>query len=132
MLVIGLTGGIGSGKSTVADRFAEHGAPIIDTDIIAREVTEPNQPALEQIKSHFGAAIIATDGTLDRKKLRDYIFEHPHERLWLEKLLHPLILAQVKHLIQTTRSAPYCIVVIPLLAESKPFPFIHRILVVDT
>lgn len=130
MLVIGLTGGIGSGKSTVTKLFAAHGVPIIDADQISREITQPKQPALEIITSHFGPDILLKDGTLDRPKLRKIIFNHAEERLWLEKLLHPLIRQEIETRIQA-HSAPYCITVIPLLFETMPYPFIDRILVID-
>lgn len=131
MLVIGLTGGIGSGKSTVAKLFAEHGVPVIDADQIARELTQPKQPALSKIIRHFGREILQKDGALDRTQLRKIIFHDPQQRGWLEKLLHPLIQRKIKEQIKTF-SAPYCITVIPLLFEVKPYPFIDRILVVDT
>lgn len=131
MLVIGLTGGIGSGKSTVADRFAEHGVPIIDADLIAKELTLPDEPAFKAIVEHFGSSFVSKDGTLDRRKLREHIFNHVDERNWLEGCLHPLIVARMKEQIGLLKGAPYCIAVIPLLAESQAFPFIGRILVVD-
>lgn len=130
MLIIGLTGGIGAGKSTVANLFAERGVPIIDADVIARELVLPKQPALMKIVNHFGPSILSSDGMLNRAQLRQIIFTDMKEREWLEKLLHPLIKkaiqAQIKRL-----TAPYCIAVIPLLFEVKPYPFINRILVVD-
>src|SRR5471030_960844 len=96
MLVIGLTGGIGSGKSTVANLFAALGAPIIDTDILAREITEAGKPSLIDISKHFGPDILHKDGSLNRTKLRDCVFNDENERVWLEKLLHPLIISQAK------------------------------------
>ncbi len=130
MLVIGLTGGIASGKSTVAKLFADLNVPIIDTDQLAREVVAPNQAAFKAIRDHFGQDILDTTQHLDRKKLRTRIFNDPAERKWLENLLHPLIrdltaakLAQI--------AAPYCMIVIPLLVESAANPLIQRILVVD-
>lgn len=132
MLVIGLTGGIGSGKTTVANLFAQHGAPIIDADIIAHDLTQPDMPAYKKIVDHFGNQYpIEKEHSLDRLLLRKIIFEHSHEREWLEGLLHPLILACIEKAISLI-SAPYCIVVIPLLFEIKPYSFIKRILVVDT
>ena len=130
MLVIGLTGGVGSGKTTVANLFAERGIPIIDADVIAREVTLPAEPGLKQIVEHFGQAILLQDGTLNRGKLREIIFTQANERQWLEKLLHPLIRQRIEQRLQAI-TAPYCIVVIPLLFEVKPYPFINRILVID-
>ena len=131
MLVVGLTGGIGSGKSTVADLFAQHDIPIIDADIVARQVTTPNQPAFNNILHHFGPDILLPNGNLDRAKLRHLIFNHPKQRLWLEKTLHPKIREEMEQQISRL-SAPYCIAVIPLLLEVEFFSFINRILVVDT
>lgn len=130
MFVVGLTGGMGSGKSTVADIFAELGAEIIDTDQIAREVVQKNSKALKKITRHFKTDILNEDGTLNRKKLRQIIFSNPEEKLWLEKLLHPLIRSKTLEYIKRSE-APYCVVVIPLLVETKPNPFINRVLVVD-
>ncbi len=121
MLVVGLTGGIGSGKSTVANLFAEHGVPIIDTDVLARDLTLPNQPALAAIAQHFGQTVLHPDGSLNRGTLRNIIFANEAERTWLEHLLHPLIRAEIKQQIQNLPS-PYCIVVIPLLFETKTNP----------
>lgn len=87
---VALTGGIGSGKSTVADAFARLGIAIIDADIIARQVVEPNTPALKAIEEHFGPAIINADGTLNRRQLRECIFSDSAEKVWLNALLHPL------------------------------------------
>jgi len=131
MLVIGLTGGIGSGKSTVAALFAAKGINVIDTDKLARVLTEPGQPAFEQIKKKFGEGVILKDGFLNRSALRQLIFKHPEYKEWLENLLHPLIREELKNQIQTSNS-PYCIAVIPLLFETTPNPLIDRILVVDT
>jgi len=131
MLVVGLTGGIGSGKSTVAALFAEKNVPIIDTDVIARELTQPGQHAYQEIIHHFTHQILQKDKTIDRSKLRHIIFTHDSERHWLERLLHPLIREEMKR--QTNfHQTPYCIIVIPLLTESTPDPIIQRILVVDT
>ena len=130
MLVIGLTGGIGSGKTKVANLFAELGVTIIDTDQISRDVVEPHQPAWTQIVEHFGNEILEKNNTLNRRLLREKIFENDAEREWLENLLHPLIRATMK--IQVEKAAsPYCIAVIPLLAETKPNPLINRVLVID-
>jgi len=130
MLVIGLTGGIGSGKSTVANLFAEKSITVIDTDQLARDVTLPGQAALHKIVEKFGEGILLPDKTLNRAQLRKIIFADPHKRRWLEKLLHPLIRTEMQQLIAATKS-PYCIVVIPLLLETEPNPLIKRILVVD-
>jgi dephospho-CoA kinase len=132
MLVVGLTGGIGSGKSTVADLFAKKGVPIIDADIIARDLTQPNQPALAKITGHFGTSILLENGELNRKLLRQIIFTQPAERQWLEACLHPLIFSQMQSIIKQLPDSPYCIAVIPLLTETNSTTFINRILVVDT
>lgn len=130
MLVIGLTGGIGSGKSTVADLFSKFGIPIIDADKIARDITKPETLAYREILNHFGANIAQDDGSLNRKKLRHIIFADPKERFWLEKLLHPIIIEEMQKQIDQL-SAPYCIAIIPLLFEGEFYSFINRSLVVD-
>ena len=131
MLRIGLTGGIGSGKSTVANYFAELGAPVIDADQIAHEITKPDQEAFKQIVNHFGDAVLTNGKFLNRSKLRELIFENPNYRQWLEHLLRPIIIAKMKTKLKKIE-APYCILAIPLLAEaSQSVDFIDRILVVD-
>jgi len=131
MITIGLTGGVGSGKSLVADLFMALGAPIIDTDILARAVVEPHTEGFSQVVEHFGSQIVCKEGTIDRKTLKKMVFNHPEERIWLEKTLHPLIRVLIKKQLSEIR-APYCIVVIPLLAETWPHPLIDRVLVVDS
>ena len=118
MLKVALTGGIASGKTTVSDLFAELGVPVIDTDIIARQLVEPGQPALEQIVAHFGASILQADGQLDRRQLRARIFNDPGERQALEAILHPAIRNELESQLARV-TAPYTILVIPLLAESS-------------
>jgi dephospho-CoA kinase len=127
---VGLTGGIASGKTTVSHLFAELGAPIIDADLIAHQLTQKNTEAYHQILSHFGQSILNDDHTLNRNKLRDIIFANPTEKKWLEHLLHPLIRNAMQAQINTV-TYPYCICVIPLLAESTEIHFIDRVLVVD-
>lgn len=131
MLVIGLTGGIGSGKTTVGKLFERLGATVIDSDQLSRNVTLPNRPALNQIVEHFGEKILQKDGSLDRTALRNIIFKNENERIWLEKLLHPLIRKEMKDKIQSADSL-YCIIIIPLLLETEPNPLIQRILVIDS
>ena len=130
MLVIGLTGGIGSGKSTVSQLFADRGVPIIDADAVARDVVAPGTQALQQIIDKFGPELVNADGQLNRSRLREIIFADPHHRHWLEALLHPLIRTDISAQIDAL-AYPYCIVVIPLLIESQPNDRIQRILVVD-
>jgi len=114
--VVALTGGIGSGKSTVARYFAAEGVPIIDADEIAHNLVRPTTPAYEAIVNKWGKAVLRQNGELDRPLLRQRIFSQPEDKVWLENLLHPLIRAVISQAIQTVQS-PYCVVVIPLLAE---------------
>ncbi|HEX4044425.1 MAG TPA: dephospho-CoA kinase [Gammaproteobacteria bacterium] len=130
MLTIGLTGGIAAGKSAVAALFAQHGATIIDADVLARQAIQPGSAAFTSVSQHFGPSILTPEGSLDRKKLRAIIFNHPEERKWLENLLHPEIIEIMTQQINLCET-PYCICIIPLLFESGPFPFIQRILVID-
>ncbi len=127
---VGLTGGIASGKSTVDDLFAALGVTIIDTDVIAREVVAPGSPLLAKIAEHFGSDMIAADGGLDRRALRQRVFADPAERQWLEQLTHP----EIRRLTdERSVSAPgtYSIVAIPLLVETGGKDRFDRVLVVD-
>jgi dephospho-CoA kinase len=129
-LRVGLTGGIASGKSTVADMFEALGAVIIDTDVIAREVVMPGQPALDEIVEVFGGDILAADGSLDRRAMRKRVFEDEPLRLRLEEILHPRIRDETFR--QASRAGgPYQLIVVPLLAESPLKDYVDRILVVD-
>lgn len=130
MLRVGLTGGIGSGKSTVADLFARHGIPIIDTDKIARDVVRPGQPALGQIVNEFGKDLLDASGNLDRAQLRERVFNDTDSRLRLEAILHPRIRAAVLNELASLQ-APYCLIVVPLLIETGFRELIDRVLVVD-
>lgn len=130
MLIIGLTGGIGSGKSTVADMFADLGVPIIDMDHIARQIVEPGQPALVQIAHTFGNNLIDAEGQLNRQQLSNIIFDSTEKRHQLEAILHPLIREETERQLAKLE-ASYCIVVIPLLLESDQRSLVDRILVVD-
>lgn len=130
MLRVGLTGGIGSGKSTVADLFARHGIPIIDTDKIARDVVRPGQPALDQIVNEFGKDLLDASGNLDRAQLRERVFNDTDSRLRLEAILHPRIRAAVLKELASLQ-APYCLIVVPLLIETGFHELIDRVLVVD-
>ncbi len=128
--VVGLTGGIGSGKTAVSDRFHALGISIVDADIAARVVVEPGKPALREIQEHFGAAILQSDGSLDRAALREKVFKHDVERKWLEQLLHPLINKEIQTELSLSTS-PYTILVSPILIETGQSRFTNRILVVD-
>jgi len=131
-LCVGLTGGIGSGKSTVAMLFAEHGAGIIDTDAIAHQLTQANSKAVAVIWAAFGDEYIADDGALNRKKMRGLIFSDAAAKQRLELILHPLILEQVKSQLQQLQAKPYVVIVVPLLPESPAFrQLVQRVLVVD-
>ena len=129
MYIVGLTGGIGSGKSAVADRFEELGIEVIDADQISRKVVEPGMPALESIKEYFGEDILEGNA-LNRAKMRDVIFFDVKKRKWLENLLHPLINKLIKESLENT-SSDYSILVSPLLLETNQFEICSRILVID-
>jgi dephospho-CoA kinase len=131
MFTVGLTGGIGSGKSTVADLFADLGVPVIDTDVIARELTVPGNAALEAIHSAFGDAVILPDGSLDRAALRRMVFADADARHRLESILHPRIRQTVEQ-VRAGLNAPYILLVIPLLVETGSYrDLLDRVLVVD-
>ncbi|HES76666.1 MAG TPA: dephospho-CoA kinase [bacterium] len=134
MLTIGLTGGIASGKSTVAQQFAALGVPVIDTDVIARELVAPEQPALSAIVAHFGAQALRPDGQLNRPWLRQRIFSDASARSALNAIMHPRIRAQVGFELDALRQKPpaYVIVVVPLLVESQNYDdLVQRVAVVD-
>ena len=127
---VGLTGGIASGKSTVAKLFAALGVPLIDTDVLAREIVAPGQPALQQIAQRFGADVLAEDGSLDRAALRTRVFADPAERKALEAITHPAIRALVEER-AATAGGEYQMHVIPLLVETEGRNRVDRVLVVD-
>ena len=129
-LVIGLTGGIGSGKTTVADFFAEHGITIVDADRLAHELVEPGQAAYAAVVASFGKRCVAADGTLDRAWLRQQIHTNPDSKQKLESILHPLIRDRMQALLANA-PGPYCIAVIPLLVEAGQADLVDRTLVVD-
>lgn len=129
-LHVALTGGIASGKSTVAKFFAALGVPIIDTDQVARQVVEPGQPPLERLVERFGAAILTPDGHLDRPKLREIVFSDPKARADLEALTHPAIGSAVQAW-SAAAGGPYQILIIPLLVEKGLTSQVDRVLVVD-
>ena len=129
---VALTGGIASGKSTVANLFAARGIPVIDTDLIAREVVEPGQPALAEIVETFGPGVLDADGRLDRPHLREKIFADPADRSRLEAILHPAIRRTMeRQSLQAATLGPYQVLVIPLLAEGGRSDHVDRVLVVD-
>lgn len=132
MAVIGLTGGIGSGKSTVARLFGELGVHWVDADDVAREVVEPGTPALAEIAKHFGEEILTSDGALDRAQLRAIVFQEPEERVWLESLLHPIIREElIRQLNPENYQLPYVLLVSPLLLETDQHELVDRIIVID-
>lgn len=129
-LRIGLTGGIASGKSAVADAFARRGVRIVDTDVIAREVVEPGRPALDEVVRAFGAGVLDADGRLDRRALRAIVFAEPALRRRLESILHPAIRTEMRA--QAAAAAgPYVVIAIPLLVENGLQSQVDRVLVVD-
>ena len=130
MFVVGLTGGIGSGKSTVAEMFTAFDVELVDADIAAREVVARGTSALAEIAEHFGSGILMEDGNLDRRALRQVIFHQDQEKHWLEELLHPLIRRWLKQQISSSRAA-YCLLVSPLLLETDQAKLVDRILVID-
>jgi dephospho-CoA kinase len=133
MFGVGLTGGIASGKTAVAERFAARGIVVVDADVAAREVVEPGQPALQAIVEAFGADVLRADGTLDRAALRRHVFGDEVARRTLEAILHPRIREQM-HADALRADGPYVIVAVPLLAEiggRTAYPWLSRILVVD-
>ena len=130
-LKIGLTGGIGSGKSTVANLFHSlYQVPLIDADLISHQLVQPKQPALLLIQKHFGLSIINSNGSLNRNHLRDLIFSNPDKKKQLEDVLHPLIYQEMQSIFDKTHS-PYSLLSIPLLMETQQYGFVDRILVVD-
>ncbi len=131
-LLIGLTGGIGSGKSTVAALFAQLGARIVDSDELSHKLTQSGGTAIAAIRDAFGPHFIDATGALDRAKMRELIFFHATEKKRLEAILHPLILAQTKQLAEASTSAPYTLVSVPLLFEAEGYRnWLGRTLIVD-
>lgn len=127
-----LTGGIASGKTAVSDRFSQLGVPVIDSDLIAREVVAPGAPALQEIAAEFGADMLMDDGRLDRRKMRQRVFQDDGARNRLESILHPKIFRSMQEAIDALQDVTYCVVVIPLYAERmKDTDFADYVLVVD-
>jgi len=134
VLIIGLTGGIASGKSAASKRFAELGAAVIDADQAARQVVAPGEPGLARVVEAFGRDILTPDGQLDRAALRQQVFNDPGARRRLEQLLHPLIRQRMLRHVQQAEAAgtnPYAVLAIPLLVENRMQELVHRVLVVD-
>lgn len=131
MLTIGITGGIGSGKSLVTKLFAEKGVFVVDADSVAREVMEPGKPAFTAIREYFGLDVFAEDGSLNRKALRERIFNKAEDKAWLEALLHPLIRASVRKQLLAPKEGPFQIYSAPLLLEQNQQSLVDRVLVVD-
>ncbi|WOJ94942.1 dephospho-CoA kinase [Congregibacter variabilis] len=129
-LRVGITGGIGSGKSAVTERLQSRGIEVVDADIVAREVVEAGSSALEKIAQHFGKEVISADGNLDRAALRRIVFSDPDQRLWLERLTHPLIGESIAQQLATAASS-YAVLSSPLLLESSQRDFVDHIVVVD-
>ena len=127
---IGLTGGIASGKTTVANNFAELGLPVIDTDVIARQIVRPGEPALEEIRERFGDSVINESGELDRNAMRLLIFSDDEQRLALENILHPRIGAETRRQ-SAVAGGDYQVIVVPLLVGSPLLQYVDRVLVVD-
>ncbi|MFL0801737.1 MAG: dephospho-CoA kinase [Agarilytica sp.] len=130
MLCVGLTGGIGSGKTTISDAFKALGITIVDTDVIARDIVQPGSHCLAEIVKRYGDSMLDEEGALDRKQLRDIIFRDPSEKRWVESLMHPVIRQQTENQIQNATS-PYVILSSPLLIESPDINLVDRILVID-
>jgi len=128
--IVGLTGGIGSGKTTVANMFAELAVDLIDADIVARQVVTPGSSAIKQIQQHFGDNFLHQDGNLNRQRLRTEIFADPEKKGWLNHLLHPLIRTKIRNDLQLA-SSPYCLLIAPLLIENKLTHYVNRTLVID-
>jgi dephospho-CoA kinase len=129
-MIVGITGGIGSGKSAVTDRFEQLGVTVVDADIAARVIVEPGRPALEAIADHFGDHILLGDGTLDRAALRKLVFADDEQRLWLEQLTHPLIGQEILDQVAASTS-PYTILSSPLLLETSQKDLTDLVVVVD-
>lgn len=130
-LVIGITGGIGSGKTTVANLFSSLGVPVIDADELARQVVTPGQPAYEEIVQFFGPTVVSESGELDRRQLRERVFSNPENRAHIENIIHPRVYAQMNRQLDRL-DVPYAIVVVPLLIETGGRDLVNRVLVVDS
>ena len=130
MYVVAITGGIGSGKTTIANQFAALGIEVVDADLIAREVVAPGTKALDAIANHFGTEMLTEQGLLDRRALRERIFSDPAAKTWLNALLHPIIRSEMMRQCAAA-SSPYCLLVVPLLVENRLTGLADRVLVID-
>lgn len=130
MYVVGLTGGIGSGKTVVSNRLQAKGIRVIDADMVAREVVQPGEPALARIQQHFGDEVLTDSGELNRSKLRSIVFANEKQRTWLEQLLHPLIRDRILQQLEESQSS-YTLLVSPLLLETDQHLLVNHIVVVD-
>ncbi len=130
MYVVGLTGGIGSGKTAASDYLASLGIGVVDADVVARDIVAIGQPALNQIAQHFGSDILQADGSLNRSALRAIVFHQPSERKVLESITHPAIRQRIQQQLASSTS-PYTLLVSPLLFESGQYQFANRLLVID-
>lgn len=129
--IVGITGGIGSGKSAATDRFMQLGVDVVDADLMSREVVKPGKPALASIAQHFGAnRVLLPDGTLNRRALREIIFADAQQKKWLENLLHPLIRDEIMQRLQQCKP-PYCLLSSPLLLETDQHKLCDRVLLID-
>ena len=131
MLKVGLTGGIGCGKTTVGKLFADLNVAIIDADEIAHDLVRQGQPALLEIRTAFGDHVLNPDGSLNRKQLRDIVFADPERKKKLETIMHPRVFAEMQDMVDQLHDDPYCIAIIPLLFETGKIDFVDRVLVVD-
>lgn len=129
--IVGVTGGIGSGKTAATDYLATLGITVVDADIVAREVVEPGQPALASIVEHFGNAILQPDGKLNRAALREIVFADPSQRKVLEGITHPAISAAIMQQLHSAQS-PYVVLASPLLLETPQHTLSHRVLLIDS
>jgi len=132
MLKVGLTGGVASGKSTVAELFQAKGIPVLDADNIVHELLAPEQAGYQAIVQRWGEHFLTSQGEIDRQQLRQWVFDHPEDRQWLEDILHPWVRYSLERRAERCET-PYCVMVIPLLAESQPAQeLVDIIVVVDT
>lgn len=129
--IVGITGGIGSGKTAATDRFMQLGVDVVDADLMSREVVQPGRPALQAIARHYGSdKVLMSDGTLNRRALREIIFADAAEKKWLENLLHPLIREEILQRLQRCKP-PYCLLSSPLLLETDQHKLCDRVLLID-